>query len=216
MTGPPPILKVGLTGGIASGKTTVAGFFRELGAFLIDADDIAHRALGAGGSARDAVVAQFGDGILGPDGEVDRPTLARIVFSNPEARIALNSIVHPRVREEVALQMARCVENSLSRVAILDAALLVETGYYRGLDRLIVLRCRPEVQQRRLEERDELSAEDARARIEAQAPLDRKLEVADYVIDTDIDLGETRGQVERVWNKLLRDHEARFGEKRMG
>ena len=209
---PRPVLSVGLTGGIASGKSTVAGFLTELGAYLVDADAIAHELLAPRGHAVDAVVDRFGTDVLAEDGGIDREALGRLVFADPDARHALEAIVHPAVREE----MTRLVEAYRQTeegppVAVVDAALLVETGRHRTLDRLIVLRCGRAVQLDRLEKRG-LTREDAEARLDAQAPLAEKLAVADYVIDTETDLDETRAQTERVWERILADFETRYGE----
>jgi dephospho-CoA kinase len=209
---PRPVLSVGLTGGIASGKSTVAGFLAELGAYLVDADCIAHELLAPGGHAVDAVVDRFGTDVLADDGGIDREALGRLVFADPDARHALEAIVHPAVREE----MTRLVEAYRQTeegppVAVIDAALLVETGRHRTLDRLIVLRCGRAVQLDRLEKRG-LTREEAEARLDAQAPLAEKLAVADYVIDTETDLDETRAQTGRVWERILADFETRYGE----
>jgi dephospho-CoA kinase len=209
---PRPVLSVGLTGGIASGKSTVAGFLAELGAYLVDADRIAHELLAPGGHAVDAVVDRFGTDVLADDGGIDREALGRLVFADPDARHALEAIVHPAGREE----MTRLVEAYRQTeegppVAVIDAALLVETGRHRTLDRLIVLRCGRAVQLDRLEKRG-LTREEAEARLDAQAPLAEKLAVADYVIDTETDLDETRAQTGRVWERILADFETRYGE----
>jgi dephospho-CoA kinase len=207
MSGARPILRAGLTGGIASGKSTVASFLGDLGAFVVDADELAREVMAPGGSAHERVVQRFGREILDAEGAVDRDRLARLVFTDRLQREALNALVHPEVRAEASRLITRCAEQECSPVAIFDAALLVETGYYRELDRLIVLRCSPATQQRRLEQRDGLAADEAAARIAAQAPLEQKLAVADYVIDTDTPLEQTRRQTEQVWADLLRDHE---------
>jgi dephospho-CoA kinase len=209
---PRPVLRIGLTGGIASGKTTVAGMLSELGAFVIDADHIAHGLLEPGGRAVEAVADRFGSDLLDDGGGIDREALGRLVFADPDARRALEAIVHPAVREE----MDRLIEtyrqsDDGSPVAIVDAALLVETGRYRMLDRLIVLRCGRETQLRRIAERGGLTLEEAEARIDAQAPLAEKLAVADYIIDTETDLDETRRQTELVWRQILNDFETRYG-----
>ncbi len=205
-----PILRAGLTGGIASGKSTVARFLAGLGAFVLDADELARHVMRPGGQVHDGLLRHFGAGIAGPDGAIDRPRLAARVFADPAELAALNAIVHPAVREEAARRFRRCEEAGRIRVGVLDAALLVETGYHRALDRLIVLRCSPETQRSRLAQRQELAPGEAASRIAAQVPLERKLSVADYVIDTDTTLEETRAQTERVWEALLADHEAMF------
>jgi len=211
MTGPPAILKVGLTGGIASGKSTVAAILRELGAFIVDADDIARQLMARGEETYLEVVDRFGDPILDDGGAVDRSKLAEIVFHDAEARSDLNGIIHPRIRTEVARRIAECARIGESRLAIYDAALLVETGADRDLHRLIVVRCHEQTQVERLGQRGGMSAGQAAARIAAQAPLDEKLAAADYVIDTDGTLDETRRQTEWVYASLLRDFEVEFG-----
>jgi dephospho-CoA kinase len=212
MTAPRPILRVGLTGGIASGKSTVAGMFADLGAFVVDADELAHLAIAPGGAAHDAVVARFGREVLDADGRIDRPRLGRLVFSDPAARNALNAIVHPAVRAEAERRIAVHAEKSRSPISIFDAALLVETGAYRDFHRLIVTRCGPETQLRRLTERDRMPREEAVARIDAQAPLERKLAVAHYVVDTEAPIEKTRDQTSRVFSSLLADYDELFGD----
>lgn len=195
--------RVGLTGGLASGKSTVAGFFRDLGAFHLDADRIAHALIAPGGKAFDAVVARFGEEIVDAGGAIDRRILGKLVFADPGALAALNAIVHPLVRTEIAQAIRRREsEPDPPAVAIVDAALLVESGIHRDLDALVLVVCRPETQVARAVARGGLSESDARARIAAQAPLDVKRAAADYIIDTDTSVDETRRQTEAVWDAL--------------
>lgn len=190
------MLRVGLTGGLASGKSTVAGMFRALGAFHVDADTIAHGLIAPGGRAHDAVVARFGT--------IDRKAIAAVVFSDAKARADLNAILHPRVREEIARAIAeREAAPDPPPVALVDAALLVESGIHRDLDALIVVACAPATQLARAVARGGMTEADARARIAAQAPLDVKRAAADYVIDTDTSMDETARQVRSVWGALL-------------
>jgi dephospho-CoA kinase len=197
------MLRVGLTGGLASGKSTVAGMFRTLGAFHVDADRIAHSLIAPGGRACDAVVARFGQGIVGADGAIDRKALAGVVFTDPAARAALNAIVHPLVREEIARAIAEHAGSpDAAPVALVDAALLVETGLHRDLDVLVVVACRPETQVARAVSRGGMTETEARSRIAAQAPVDVKRAAADHVIDTDTSIVETERQVRAVWNAL--------------
>jgi dephospho-CoA kinase len=196
------LLKVGLTGGIASGKTTVADHLERLGAFVIRADEIAHRIIEPGGPAHAAVVERFGSEILDDARRIVRPRLARIVFGDAAALAALNAIVHPEVRRESERLMRQCATEDRSWLAVYDAALLVETGYHRQLDRLIVVSCSPATQLRRLRERDGMSEVEARRRVESQAPLDEKLAAADYVIDTDGSMERTLSRTERVFEFL--------------
>jgi len=211
-TGPRPLLLAGVTGGIASGKTTVAVILEELGAHRIDADRIANALLEPGGAVFDAVVARFGREILDPEGRIRRSALGKIVFADPEAREALNALTHPRVTEEIGRRVRLYAEVGRSSVVVVDAALLVESGVHRTLHRLVVVRCSRETQLRRLLARGGLGREEALARIESQAPLEAKLVLADYVVDTETAMEETRRQAERVYRALLGDLEKLFGE----
>ena len=199
------MLRVGLTGGLASGKSTVAAFFRELGAFHVDADLIARELLAPGGGAVREVIGRFGGDIVGADGAIDRKALAAIVFGDPRALADLNALVHPKVREEIARRIAAHESRaSASAVALVDAALLVESGIHRDFDALIVVTCREETQVARAVARGGLSEDEARARLAAQAPLQEKLAAADYVIDNESSLDDTKRQVRAVWEELLR------------
>jgi dephospho-CoA kinase len=198
------MLRVGLTGGLASGKSTVAALFRDLGAFHVDADEIAHDFLATGGRTRDEVAARFGTEIVAADGSIDRKRLAAVVFSDPRALADLNAIVHPKVREEIARRVARHEEGlDPAPIAIVDAALLVEAGFRRDLDALVVVSCRPETQIARAVARGGLTEDEARARIAAQAPAGAKLAAADYVIDNDGTIEETARRTREVWTALL-------------
>jgi len=201
------ILRVGLTGGIAAGKTTVASILTQFGAGVIDADAVAHDVVSPSGPGYPEVVARFGPRILAADGRIDRAVLGGVVFSDPGALEDLNAIVHPRVRAEAARRMTD-LESVGFKVAVLDAALLVETGMYRDLDRLVVVCCDQETQIRRLVRRG-LTRRVAELRLAAQAPIERKVGVADYLIDTSVTLDETQSQTERVWGELLDDRERR-------
>ena len=205
------MLEVGLTGGIASGKSTVAGMLADLGAFVVDADELAHLATSPSGAAYEQIVERFGREILDDSGAIDRARLGRLVFADPEARQALNSIVHPAVRSEAKRRIASYAVKGRAPMAIFDAALLVETGAYRDFHRLIVTRCSRETQIRRLTTRKAMTRDEAVARIDAQLPLDQKLVVAHYVIDTDTTLEQTRSQASRVYSSLLSDYEEEFG-----
>ena len=198
---PGTIFRVGLTGGIASGKSTVASMLAELGAFVVDADALAHELTEPGGAAHAAVMHRFGKPILDSRGHIDRKALGRIVFNDPAAREDLNAILHPEIRVEAQRRMEAA--GAQAPFVVFDAALLVETGAWKTFDRLIVTNCPPETQHRRLLERG-LTAEEAQARIAAQLPLEQKLAVADFVIDTDCSLEETRRQTTQVFEKLTK------------
>jgi len=210
---PPPhaaahfVLRVGLTGGIASGKSTVARTFAALGATVIDADEIAHRLIDPGAAAHDRVVETFGREVLRGDGSIDRGRLGRIVFSDPQRRKQLEAILHPLIRTEAEARIAR--ETRLgSRIAISNAALLVEAGLYRDYDRLVVTHCDTAVQIERLMNRDRMSEEDARARIAAQMPAAEKIKVAHYTIDTGDGFAQTEMRARAVYRHLQFDLEA--------
>lgn len=208
---PRPLLRVGLTGGIASGKSTVAEMLAELGAFVLDADELAHGAMAPDGPAHASIVVRFGRGILDEQGRIDRGILGRRVFADAAERQALNEIVHPHVRAEADRRIAECARQGCSLLAVLDAALLVETGAYRDYHRLLVVRCSREQQLGRLVARNGLTPRQAQARIDAQAPIEDKVAVADYVIDNDGPLAETRARTRRVYSALLADYEREFG-----
>jgi len=193
---------VGLTGGIGSGKSTVARMLADLGAKVVDADALARRAVEPGEPAWRDIVAEFGEDVLLPDRTIDRKKLGDIVFGDEIKRRRLNAITHPRIaaasQAEIGAHRAAGVP-----IVILEAALLVENGIHRGLDGLIVVAASPETQLRRLVARDGLSEDAARARIAAQLPLEEKVAAATHVVDNSGSLEETRRQVEAVWRKLL-------------
>jgi len=174
---------VGLTGGIASGKSTVARMMRKLGLPVVDADGLGHMVLEPDGAAYRQVLEAFGAGVLGDDGvAIDRQRLGRIVFDDPSRRAELEAITHPAIAQLSKRAIALVAERG-ERLAIYEAALLVETGMYKGLAALIVVSCPVAQQLERLVAREQLSAGAAAVRIASQLPLDEKLAVADYVID---------------------------------
>ena len=202
-----PVLTVGLTGGIASGKSTVDAMFGELGVHVIDADAIVHGLLAPGGAAVAPVAAAFGPAVAAPAGGIDRIALGRIVFGDATARARLESIVHPLVGEEIAASIGSLRRNPGGPIVIVDAALLVETGIDRHFDRLIVVTCREETQLERLVRDRGLTEDEALKRIRAQASSTEKAARAHYRIDNDGTFEQTRGQVEQVYRSLLEDFE---------
>lgn len=196
------MLKAGLTGGIATGKSFILSVLRELGCEVTDADRVAHEVMEPGRPAFDEIVAHFGPGVIGADGRLDRARIGEIVFADPAERERLNAIVHPRVYEAQSLWFAEIERRNPDAIAVVDAALMIETGSFRRFDKLIVAWCRPELQLQRLMERNSLTEEQARARIGAQMPSSEKLKYADYAIDTSNGFEDTRRQVEAVHAEL--------------
>jgi dephospho-CoA kinase len=193
--------RLGLTGGIASGKTAVAAMLREMGFAVLDADSLAHKLVEPGEPAYDEVVREFGASIVDADSRVNRTKLAAIVFADPTKLGRLNAILHPRVEAVIHKKFAEWSSNGTRGAAFVEAALLVEAGYHKSLDGLVVTWCRPEQQLERLRARG-LSEEDARQRIAAQLPVEEKLRYATEKIDCSGSLEETRKQVEALAAKL--------------
>ena len=204
----PFVLRVGLTGGIAAGKTTVARIFATLGATILDADEIAHRLVEKEAPAYQPVVQAFGEEILNPDRSISRPRLARLIFSDPQRRAALEAILHPMIRKEEANLVELLADTGQGRIAVSNAALLIETGIYRDYHRVIVVHCAPEVQLDRIVRRDGLSEEEARTRIGAQMDTREKLKVAHYTIDTTPGMAATEGRARAVFRHLQQDLQA--------
>src|SRR3954468_22549324 len=198
------MLTVGLTGGIGSGKSEVSRRLRQLGAAVIDADAVAREVVEPGTPGLARVVAEFGDDVLRADGSLDREGLGRIVFGDPDRLGRLNAIVHPLVGERITELMAGVERDHADGVVVYDVPLLVENNLQDGYDVVLVVAASPETQLRRLVEQRAMPADDARARIAAQAPLDAKLAVADIVIDNDGDIARLDEQVHAVWDDLQR------------
>jgi dephospho-CoA kinase len=194
------VLLVGLTGGIGSGKSTVAHLLEERGAVVYDADVLARAAVEPGTPGHEAVVARFGAGVIAPGGEIDREALASVVFADPEARRDLEGIVHPEVRRLFA--EASDDYRDTDRVVVLSAPLLVETGMHTAFEVLVVVSAPVETQVERLVRERGMSEEQARARIAAQAPLEEKAAAADVIIDNGGPIEELERQVDRLWGDL--------------
>jgi dephospho-CoA kinase len=190
--------RVGLTGGIGSGKSTVSAMFAELGAYVIDADAIARDVVAPGSEGLRALGEEFGPHILTPDGALDRAALADLVFSDPGARERLNAITHPRIATRTAELMAELPDDA---VMIHDVPLLAELGLQSAYDMVVVVDAPDEVRVQRLVARG-LPEADARARIAAQASREQRLAIADVVIDNSGDLATLREQVQRAWPKV--------------
>lgn len=195
------MLRVGLTGGLASGKSFVGDALAELGCFLIRADEIGHSLLERSGAAYAPVVAEFGRGILGEAEEIDRKRLASIVFADPSRLAILNALVHPLVFEEEDRRMAEYASVSPSGIAVVEAAILVETGSYKRFERLIVVFCARGQQIERALAKG-YSLPDAEARLARQMAASDTVKFADFVIDTSGSREETLRQTRLTWEKL--------------
>jgi dephospho-CoA kinase len=189
------VLRIGLTGGIGSGKSTVAALLAQRGARVVDADRIAREVVEPGTPGLAAVVAEFGDGVLTADGALDRPALAAVVFGDPAARARLDAVVHPLVRARAAELVEAAPPDA---VVVQDVPLLVETGQAGSYDLVLVVETDLETRVARLGERG-LAAEDARARIASQATDEQRRAVADVVLRNDGDRAALEAQVERFW-----------------
>ena len=195
------MLRLGLTGGIASGKTAVAAMLRKLGFAVLDADSLAHTLSEPGQPAYDEVVREFGADILDSDKRINRPKLAAVVFADHAKLDRLNAILHPRVEAASHRQFEEWSRDRTRNAAFVEAALLVEAGFHKKLDGLVVTWCRPEQQLERLRTRG-FSDEEARSRIAAQLPIGEKLSYASEKIDCSGSLEDTRRQVQALAAKL--------------
>ncbi|MEX2264073.1 MAG: dephospho-CoA kinase [Bryobacteraceae bacterium] len=196
------MLKVGLTGGLASGKSFVGAALERLGCHLIQADRLGHEIISPGGEAYEQVVAEFGPEILAPEGGVNRRRLAAIVFGDPERLAKLNALVHPAVfrREDEIMDKIRAAEPDA--IVVVEAAILIETGSYKRFDKMILVVAAEEQQIQRAMKRDGVSREEALARLKRQMPLSEKRKFADFVIDTSGDKESTLEQTGEVYRSL--------------
>ena len=198
------MLNVGLTGGIACGKSTVAEIFVRLGCYLIDFDKIAHEVQEPGRPAWQEIVDHFGRGILGQDKKVDRNKIAAIVFNHPEKLKALNAIVHPRVYQEWHVRLEKIKAIDPEAIVLSDVPLLFEGQMQSLFDLTILVRITAPEQINRLKARNSLTQEEAEARLNCQMPINDKIPLADIVIDNQGTPGETAKKVEEVWQELRR------------
>ncbi len=193
---------IGLTGGVGSGKSTVSQYLQELGAVLIDADKVGHQTYLPGAPAWKDLVAEWGEGLLQPNQEIDRKKLGSIVFSDPKALARLNSIVHPRMRDIIQQQLDDLKKNGV-RVAVLEAAILIEAKWANIADEVWVVDAPEAAVVQRLQKRNGFTEEQARARIKSQLPRDERLSYANVVIDTDCSLDEVRRRVRQAWDQHI-------------
>jgi dephospho-CoA kinase len=198
------VLRVALTGGIATGKSHVRAALEKMGVPTIDADRLSHEAVVPGTEGLAAVVRLFGPDVLDSHGQLDRAKMAGIVFSDPEARLALEKIIHPLVRRATNAWFAMLETAGQHRLAVADIPLLYEVGRDRDFDKVIVAACDPRTQLQRLMARDGISEESAHRRLAAQLSIDEKIRRADFVIRTDGTYEETNRQVREVHDALTR------------
>lgn len=210
MTAVLPPYRVGLTGSIASGKSTVAKRLKDQGIPVIDLDKVGHEVLRRRHEAFEPVVAEFGEGILGPDGEIDRKKLGALVFKDAAARERLNQIMHPKVREEEARRVEAMAKDGVKAV-VTEAALLIESGQKARFDFFVVIGCDPAVQIARLMKRDGSTLEQAKSRIDAQLSFEQKKADADWVIDTSGEKDRTFAETDRLAEEIRRRANARLG-----
>ncbi len=190
-----------LTGGIGSGKSTVARFFREAGLRIVDADALARQVVQPGTKGLEAIFAQFGEGVAQPDGQLDRKRLGAIVFSSPEARARLEAILHPLIQAAAEAEFEKSAASG-ERLVCYEIPLLFETEQEARYRPVVVVHVPESAQLSRLMERDGVDEEEASRRIEAQIPLDHKAEQADHVIDNTGSLDETRTQALAILHKI--------------
>ncbi len=194
---------IGLTGGIASGKSTVSRALRELGAIVIDADEVAHTIMEPGKPAWEDIIEHFGSGVLNADQTIDREKLGAIVFNNPERLQVLNQITHPRVGEQFKQIITTLRAEKSDAVLFIEVPLLYETHMERICEEVLVVWVDEETQIQRLMKRDGLSREDALKRIDAQMSLDEKARRADFVIDNRYSIEETIASATKYYNNIL-------------
>jgi dephospho-CoA kinase len=196
------MLRVGLTGSIGVGKSFVSGVLAELGCRVLDADETAREVVTPGSPALRDVVAAFGTGMIRDDGSLDRPKLGAVVFTDSDKRAELNSILHPYIiaKQDERLRELEAIDPE--GIAIVDAALMIESGGYTRFDKLIVVHCRPDVQLERVMARNNLSREEAKKRIGTQMSQEEKMKFADYLIDTSDGFEPARERARKVYEEL--------------
>jgi dephospho-CoA kinase len=209
MSAPRKFLLVGLTGGIATGKSMVSALLRQLGCEIIDADLLAREVVEPGRPAWTTIVAEFGQDVVTGDGALDRKKLGAIVFANPERRRRLEAITHPAIRERFQARLDELAERGFTGIVVFDAAVMIESGNYKNMDRLVVVVTDEPTQMARLRGRDGTDDTEGRRKIASQMPLAEKAKLADYVIDNSGDRQATAEQVRRVFAALMSELEAR-------
>jgi dephospho-CoA kinase len=202
-------LLVGLTGGIATGKSTVSEMFRRLGAVVIDADLLAREVVEPGEQALGEIVMEFGEGVLQPDGRLDRKKLGAVVFADAGKRKRLEQITHPAIRDRFLTRLAELEAQGFAGIVLWDAPVMIESGGYKNMEKLVVVATDEATQAARLCARDGIAPPEAAQKIGSQMPVAEKAKLADYVIDNAGDRAATEAQVRDVYGALLRDLAAR-------
>jgi len=209
MSAPRRFLLVGLTGGIATGKSTVSEILRELGCEIIDADRLARDVVEPEQPAWKQIVAEFGGGVVTAEGALDRKKLGAIVFADPERRKRLEAITHPAIRARFQARLDELAAQGFAGIVVFDAPVMIESGNYKNMDRLVVVVTDDATQAARLQERDGTDEVEGRRKIASQMPLAEKAKLADYVIDNSGDREATAAEVRRVFAALMADLRAR-------
>lgn len=209
MSAPRKFLLVGLTGGIATGKSTVSTILRALGSEIIDADLLAREVVEPGEPALEQIADEFGRDVLTASGALDRKKLGAIIFANPERRRRLEAITHPAIRERFLARLDTLAARGFTGIVVFDAAVMIESGNYKNMDRLIVVVTDDATQMARLHGRDGTDEAENRRKISSQMPLAEKAKLADYVIDNSGSREATAEQVRRVFTALMSELESR-------
>ncbi len=199
------MLSVGLTGGIASGKSLAAHFFQKCGAHIVDADTIARNIVESGSAGWERVVEHFGRSVLTHDGNLDRSKLAHIIFSNEQQRAVLNNILHPLILDKIKEQLFEIAVRDPAAIVVVDVPLLIECGLQKDFDRIVVVYSDRDTRKRRLIQRNNLSEKDAEYRLRAQMDLNAKKKYADYVIDNSTSRQYLKKQVGTVYSNLIKE-----------
>ena len=196
------MLKIGLTGGIATGKSHVLDLFKRRSVPTIQADQVSRSVAQPGQPAYEAICARYGEGVLLDDRTINRALLAKIIFNDHQARADLEAIIHPPVRQAIDLWFEQCASSTATVFALAEIPLLFETGRSHLVDKILVVSCQPETQLSRLMQRERLTSRDAQHRIDTQLPLDEKIDRAHWIIQTDGSYEDTAEQVDRTYTVI--------------
>jgi len=196
-------ISVGLTGGIASGKSTVAGIFRAKGIPVLDADQISRDLVSSGSETLSEIILEFSDSVLDENGNLDREKLGEIIFSDLEQRKKLNNIMHPKIQKEQKKWLRETCSAGKFKIAIVEAALMIESGGYKNFDFIVVVKCSEKDQYERIKKRNNLSEDSIKARLDSQMTMKKKVEYADWVIDNSGDMNFLESQILPVVKKLF-------------